>query len=374
MHIGGAENVVVELVRGLDKTHFETALCCTKQLGVLAERLKAESAEVMLAAPPSRGLRYLTPLYLRSAITRFDPDIVHTHGTPSLLHAAPLALFGQLPTWVHTFHYGRYESAGGRQIAAERVLCRLPDQLVAVSESQRRAIAECHRINDRRITTVVNGVSATAGVGSASRTNVRQEVGLSDGDLVVGCVAVLSEQKGISYLLRATRQLVDRNPNVKLLVVGGGPLESALRQEAETLGLGPRVLFTGWRADGVRFFHALDVFVMSSLWEAMPMALLESMAAGNAIVVTRVGDNDQVVENGRCGLVVPPGDPDSIAAAVQRLIDDPAERVAMAARARRRFDDRFTTERMLDSYERMYERLVARQMLSPTRETLGQVR
>jgi glycosyltransferase involved in cell wall biosynthesis len=171
---------------------------------------------------------------------------------------------------------------------------------------------------------------------------------------------VLTRQKGITHLLQAVPEILRTHPRVRVLVAGGGPLLGALQDEARALGIDGRVVFTGWRQDNLELLTTLDVFVMASLWEAMPLALLEAMAARRAIVVTDVGDNRAVVDGGRCGVVVPAGDPAALAGAVDRLLGDPAAAAAMAARAQERFRDAFTTARMVGDYEQLYEACVAR--------------
>jgi glycosyltransferase involved in cell wall biosynthesis len=171
----------------------------------------------------------------------------------------------------------------------------------------------------------------------------------------------MTRQKGIPYLLQAAREVLAGDPRVRFLIVGGGPLDATLRQEAAGLGLDPaHVGFTGWRQDNLALLSALDVFVMSSLWEAMPLALLEAMAARRPIVVTDVGDNRMVVDDGACGLVVPPAQPEAIVTAVRRILADPAAAAAMAERAHVRFTARFTTRHMLGNYEAIYTRVAAR--------------
>lgn len=356
MHIGGAEQAVCHLARGLDRLRFQVAVCCTRELGVLAEQLRAESIDVMLAAPSDPRHRYLTPLYVRRMVREYAADVVHTHGTPTMFHTGPLAPFGQLPRWIHTYHYGNYPLPSPRHMLAERIMSRWPEQLVAVSDAQRRALIEYHRIPPERIVTIVNGVTHNPHLQNpAVRAARRAEFGFGPDDVVAGCVAVLGKQKGIPFLLQAAAQLLPRHPRLKFLVAGGGPLEAALRAEAEALGLGGRVVFTGWRQDNLEILTALDIFIMSSLWEAMPLALLEAMAARRPIVVTDVGDNRDVVENGRCARIVPPGNAAAIAEAVEALLGDSAETAAMAGRAFARFESRFTVAHMLAAYERLYE-------------------
>ena len=189
---------------------------------------------------------------------------------------------------------------------------------------------------------------------AALRERKRAELGLAPDTFVIGAVAVLTEQKGITYLLQAARTIVDKTPNVRVVVVGGGQLEQHLRREADARGLGGHVLFTGWRSDVSELMLAFDIFAMPSLWEAMPLVLLEALAAAQPIVLTTVGDNRRIVDDGAAGMLVPPRDPAALAAAVLDLIERPEARRALGARARRRFEQSFRTDRMVSSYQRLY--------------------
>jgi glycosyltransferase involved in cell wall biosynthesis len=358
MHIGGAENAVVHIAQGLDRARFDVTLVCTRERGVLAEQLAAAGVDVRLAAPPSRRQRYFTPYYLSRELTRLGADVVHTHGTPSLLHVGPLAMLRQAPPWVHTYHFGNYPLPSRRMMAGERFFSRFATELVAVAEVQRASIIQHHRLD--RIGTIINGVEANPFLADPERrARKRAELGVAPDDVLVGGIAVLTRQKGITHLLQAAPQLLKAHPRVRILVAGGGPLLEPLREEARALGIGDRVIFTGWRQDNLELLTTIDVFVMASLWEAMPLALLEAMAARRAIVVTDVGDNRRVVDEGRCGVVVPPGDPAALAGAIDRLLVDPEAAAAMAARAQARFSSTFTVARMVQEYEALYTKAVA---------------
>lgn len=357
LHIGGAERVVESLARGLDPARFEVAVRCTRALGVIGEGLAADGVDVRLVAP-RRQFRHFTSLALRQEIAAWRPDIVHTHGVPAMIHTGPLAPFGLVPPWIHTFHYGNYSSKLTMAMRAERVLSRGAARLIAVSDAQREALIEVYGVPPDRITTIVNGVNENPHVDDAAfRARKRAELGLDASDIAVGCVAVLTEQKGITYLLEAASRLLQAHSQVRVIVVGGGPLEQPLREQAAAIDR-ERIVFTGWRKDGAQLLHALDVFVMSSLWEAMPIVLLESMSARRPIVVTDVGENRRIVDEGRCGVVIPPRNPDAIAAAVERLISNPQDAAAMASRAYDRFRGAYTTPHMVRSYEALFGRSV----------------
>lgn len=358
MHIGGAEKAVVHIAQGLDRSRFDVTVCCTRERGVVAEQLAASGVDVRLSAPPSRRQRYFTPYYLQRELRTLGADIVHTHGTPSLLHVGPLAALRVAPPWVHTYHFGNYPLPSRRMMAGERLFSRFASQLVAVSDVQRTSIVQHHGID--RIDTIVNGVTPNPFLDDGrTRAARRTELGFSDDDVVIGGIAVLSRQKGVTYLLQAAAPILAAHPRARFLVAGGGPLLDALKDEAAALGLGNRVVFTGWRQDNLELLTAIDLFVMASLWEAMPLALLEAMAARRPIVVTDVGDNRRVVDDGGCGVIVPPGNPAALAAAVTGLLDRPEEAEALAARGLARFQTHYTTHRMVREYEAIYTRLAS---------------
>jgi glycosyltransferase involved in cell wall biosynthesis len=358
MHIGGAESVVAHLTRGLDRDRFEVAVCCTKQLGIVAEGLRDDGHTVLLAEGGGGLRKYLKPMFLHRVIGEWAPDVVHSHGTTAVLHAGPLALARALPPWVHTFHFGNYDALSGRQVTAEKLLCRQADQLVAVADRQRESVIRRHALHPGRIVTIVNGVLPNPFQADASVSHRRRaEFGIGPDETIVGTIAVLSEQKGISHLLDAARMVIECRPGTRFLIVGGGRLEGELRARAASMGLGSQVVFTGWRQDAAELLMTLNVFVMSSLWEAMPMVLLEAMAARRAIVVTDVGDNRGVVAYGRAGLVVPPGDGAALARAILVVLATPRLAESLAAEAEREYRRRYSVNAMLTAYDGLYMRL-----------------
>lgn len=360
LNIGGAEAVVSHLATALDPHEFEVSICCTRAAGPVAEKLRAHGIDVSVAASPNRALRHFTTLNLGRHVRKAGVDVVHSHGSTALMHAGPLGAFGVMPPWVHTFHYGNYPKPRSMQSSIERWMAPYPTQLVAVSESQRRSIHEAMGIEIDRIMTLVNGVSPNPHLVKPDlRRTKRLELGLSPEDYVVGCIAVLSEQKGITHLLDAAARVVSAVPKIKFLIVGGGPLEKALRAESVARGLADNVVFTGWRQDALEIMPTLDVFVMSSLWEAMSIVLLEAMAASRPIVTTDVGDNSRVVEHGQGGLVVQPKDGGAIAAAVLQLFKNPFLANQLGKQAYARYEEHFTVKRMVAEHERLYRTLMA---------------
>jgi glycosyltransferase involved in cell wall biosynthesis len=355
LYPGGAESVVVALAKESDEARVRMEVCCTLNMGPLVQPLEESGIAVHRAGPSGRLHNYLRPWHVRQVIKTFKPDIVHTHGLPGLMEIGQLAMLGQAPRWVHTYHYGNYPYKKKRSMTLERMLSPLADQLVAVSEQQREVLIQHHRLDPARIITIPNGVAANPFVGDGrTRRALREALGIASGSPVIGTVAVFTEQKGLTYFLQAAGEVHRVRPDVRFVIVGSGPLESVLRKEAADLDLSDAVIFTGFRSDVPQLLTTFDIFVMSSLWEAMPLALLEAMAARLPIVVTDVGQNKRVVRDGAGGVVVAPRDAHAIAEASLRFLANPDEAARLSAAAAAIIDEQYTTRHMIDRYQATY--------------------
>ena len=223
------------------------------------------------------------------------------------------------------------------QALADRLLAPLTDRAIAVSASTREFLVRQRHVPAERVRLIWNGapLAEFAPAGPARRRAVRNELGLPEDALVVGSIGRLSEQKGHRYLLEAAAVVLSARPEARLLLVGDGDQERALRAQAEALGIAPRVRFAGHRTDVPALLEALDVVCIASTYEGTPLALFEAMAAERAIVSTAVDGCREVLEDGRTGLLVPPRDPAALAEALLRVLRDPGLRRDLAGAARR---------------------------------------
>jgi glycosyltransferase involved in cell wall biosynthesis len=189
----------------------------------------------------------------------------------------------------------------------------------------------------------------------AAESAKRLELGLSPDDIVVTNVGRYHEQKGQAYLIDALAQVVERRSPVKLVLVGWGADEGALRARADARGVGDQVTFAIERADAPAIVAASDVFAFPSLYEGLGVALLEAMALRRPIVATDIAPLVEVVRDEVDALLVPPRDVQALASAVLRLVDDPAFAAALAASAQQRVRESFTVEHAASEYERVFE-------------------
>jgi glycosyltransferase involved in cell wall biosynthesis len=170
-------------------------------------------------------------------------------------------------------------------------------------------------------------------------------------------VARLHRQKGISHLLRAAPKILGAVPGMRIVVVGEGPLGGKLRRRAAALGLEGRFIFLGESEDARRIMSLFDVFVLPSLWEGLPFVLVEAAALGKPIVATAIDGVPEIIDNGKTGILVPPGDAEALANAVISLLSDRPSAAAMAAAAKALIPPRFPLRRTIEQHQNLYLKL-----------------
>jgi glycosyltransferase involved in cell wall biosynthesis len=334
---GGTERLIVGAARHLDRSQFELVVAyLLPWKDAFVADIEATGTEVVcLDAPRPTSVAWLPRL--RRLVRERGIDIVHTH-MPLPAVAARLALPGRRPAFVHTEHnmWDRYRRPTRWANAATY---RRNARVIAVSDGVAGSIRSSVPVE-----VVVHGTDPSLAVtGEAARAAARAELGLAPDARVVGSVGNFTAKKDQATLLRAVAEVppadLGGGGDAVLVLVGLGPLEGELRTLARDLGIAERVVFAGSRDDVFALLPALDVFALSSRFEGLPIALLEAMASGVAPVATRVGGIPEVITDGRDGVLVDPGDPTGLAAALTRVLGDDDERARIAACARARAGD-----------------------------------
>lgn len=350
--IGGAETVIRHLAESLDRTRFNVTVCCLKQRGSIGDELARSGIDIVqIADSTNPRVDYLTFRKLLKVIRSRNIDVVHSHTAHGLVDASLCSLFIRRLKIVHTFHFGNYPHTAPRIIWMERIFSRLADKLIAVGEVQRRQIQSLYGFSDRQIGTLWNGVAIKSGSGDPA---FRRKLG-AENCVLIGTIATLIEQKGLSDLLDVAKAVRDAGHKAMFVIVGEGHLRPQLEAKRRALGLDDSVVLTGWVTNAAEVaLPAFDIFVQSSLWEAMSMVILEAMAAGKPVVATAVGENARIIEDGVDGLLVEPKNVAAMATSIGRLIDDAALRVRLGEAARSKVERRFTVNHMTRAYEDLY--------------------
>ena len=189
---------------------------------------------------------------------------------------------------------------------------------------------------------------------------LREELGIPEGSTVIGTLARLDRQKVLDDMLRATALVREQCSNVTLLIAGDGPLHADLRALARELRIEDSVHFLGWRTDVQRVLSCIDVYCLSSLWEALPFALLEAMAMSRPIVATSVDGVPEIVVDGKTGFLASPREPRVLAEGLVKLVRDPELRERMGAAGRRRAQAIFSVDNMVANYAELFREAARR--------------
>lgn len=356
LHIGGAERVAACLGEHLDRRRFDVTACYLKDRGVIGDAMLASGVRLVPVPGLVPGrIDRLTFWKLRRLIVRTGVRVIHTHDMHGLIDGALCRAVAPRLRHVHTFHFGNYPHRSRTNRLFERLLWRIPDALVAVGHSQAESIHDLYGIPRSLLNVIWNGIEDPQVPGPGARCS---DAGNSPP--TIASISTLIPQKGIDHLLEAAALLHDSGEPFRLVLAGDGALRNHLVEKSTRLGLSGVIQFLGWVQDAPRqLLPTCDVFVQSSLWEAMSVVILEAMAAGKAIVATRVGDNGRVLADGESGLLVSPGDPAELAGKLRAVLRDPDLRSRLGAAARRRFLERFTVGHMVRAYEDLYSRVLA---------------
>ena len=349
---GGTERLLAGAVRHMDPARFRAEIAyLLPWKDAFVGEIEADGTPVRcLDAPKPYSLAWARRL--RQIVRDHDIGLVHTHmPLPAVVArlVLPPARRGG-PVVVHTEHnmWGRYRLPT-RWL--NRLTYRRNAAVMAVSDGVAQSIRSSVPVE-----VVIHGIdSAAMHHGPEARARARAALGIAADAPVVGTVGNMTAKKDHATLLRAFAEVHAAHAGAKLLLVGIGPLEDELRALTASLGLADAVVFTGMREDVFELLPGFDLFVLSSRFEGLPIALLEAMASGVAPVSTRVGGIPEVLTDGEDGLLVDPGDAGALAAALTKLLADDQAREAMAAAARRRAAD-FDLSRAVRQIEGIYER------------------
>ena len=347
---GGAETVVAQMATALQQAgaHNVVFLPANGE-GWLARQLEGSGATVEyfhIDRPVSPGCARS----LREAFRRHEIDLAHSHEFSMAVYGAWTAWRCGIPH-VITMHGRRYYAERLQRRLAMWFAMATSARTVAVSTPLAQHLRSDLGAAEDRVVTIRNGVHYVP----PDRVTLRDELGLGRGDRLLVAIGNLYPVKGHAHLIDALGLLAHAHPNLHLAIGGRGDLADALRDRSRQLQLESRVHLLGLRGDVSAVLAAADVFVLPSLSEGLPLALLEAMFAGRPIVASDVGEVRAALAGGTAGVLVPPGDAVALAGALDRLLRDPEERAGLAASAAAHARAEYDLSRMVHRYVELYE-------------------
>jgi glycosyltransferase involved in cell wall biosynthesis len=364
--LGGGQTALLLLAENLDPQRFEV-LVCSAGGGPLVEEVHRRGL-VHVPVPMSKTFSFRTVKLLSAALEKTSVQILHTHGGIAGFYGRWAARRNRTPVIVHTLHgihYLHYRNPFLKRlyIVLERLFSHFTDGLILVSQADFGSARKHRLAPEGKMFVVRNGIDRTFSFDSAGIQKKKLELGLGPAQPVVGTIARLDRPKGLIYLLRAAPEIFRAFSDAKILIVGDGPLGKKLGNEAFRTGLADKLLFLGERKDAAELLAIFDIFVLPSLWEGLPFALIEAAALRKPIVATAVDGVTEVIEDGKTGVLVPPKDPQALAQAIIRLLRDKDAASRLAANAVNAIPPRFPLRRMVEQTQNLYLELYARKFL-----------
>jgi glycosyltransferase involved in cell wall biosynthesis len=365
--VGGTRTHMELLLQHIDRSRFAVTLVCSTrrdpQFSEALRRYQSDGITVCIiqmarSIHPVRDLLAIWRLYRYFRRCAFD--VVHTHSSKAGILGRFAARLARVPTILHTPHAFAFqgESSTLRRalfLLAERVARRWTTAFICVSEGERSIAINSgvaaatdslviHNSVDLERATCSSRVAATA----------RDTAGCTSADMVVGTVANLRPQKGLHHFIKAARRVLNERQDVRFVIVGSGTLHRELSALIEFSHLQERVRIISGETDAWPYYALLDVFVLTSLWEGLPYAMLEAMAMGKPVVATDISGCRDVVIDGETGLLVPPRDEQAIARAILTLLENPDMRRRMGALGRRVVEQKYRIQQKIKELEAAY--------------------
>lgn len=359
---GGVEQRRLTLARQLDGARYEQSLVCTQAMGALPARF-AEAGCPLHTVGVFRGVLDREP-YRRAlrVVREFRPHIIHGAVFEGVSLATITGRLSHVPVIIGE-ETSDPVNRRWRGHLLLRLLSALTHQMVAVSPAVEDYLLKHIRLPRSKVTLINNGVVEMAPPAANQVNALREKLDLAPEHFVIGTVGRLHDHhKRVSDLIRALATLLPTCPEARLLIVGRGPDEGALRELADRLGIAAQVRFAGYQPEPQSCYALMDVFALASAMEAFGLVLVEAMYAGLPVVATRVGGIPSIVDEGGSGLLVPPGQPQALAEAILGLWRDPARRQAMGRAGQALASTNFGAERYVREVDHLYQRLAAQRI------------
>ncbi|MBU4304726.1 MAG: glycosyltransferase family 4 protein [Candidatus Omnitrophica bacterium] len=368
LELGGAQKNALDILAGLDPAAYDKFLICSPQ-GLLQAEAKVIPGLHLCVLKSLR--REISPLYDLIALFKLvqfiksnNIDVVHTHSSKAGILGRWAAWFAGAPLIVHSIHgwsFNDYQFPWLKKIYIflERAAGRITTQFVAVSVSDINKGLD-NKIGARASYALIPyGIDRNAWHAGADSAELKKELGINPDNTVVGMVACLKPQKNPLDFIYAAREIVQLGYKASFICVGDGVLRTAMEQRIRDYGLEKNVFLLGWRKDMEKILPLFDISVLTSLWEGLPIALLEAMAAQKPVVAYGVDGVKEIVRDGINGYCLAPRDRQGLVEKLCILLDNPelAREQGLASKTLLQETAAFSRETMLESIRDLYHKL-----------------
>lgn len=352
--IGGLQQVVVNLCRSIDREKFDVSVLCLRYLGEFVPQIEELGIKVIFLPQREDGRTdHFAFLKVAKVLEDEKIDIIHTHNTQPFFDGTLAAILKRVKAVIHTDHCRAFPDKK-RYMFAEWLVSHYASKVVGVSDHTSENLVKYEHISRKKIVTIPNGIDETIYEIDVNRDAKKKELGIERDGFIIGLGVRLSKQKGITYLIKAMPAIINEFPEITLVIAGDGSEKDNLVKEAEKLGVLDHMIFTGPRLDVSELLKLFDLYVLPSIFEGLPMVLLEAMAAGCPIVATDVGGNSTAITHRDNGSLVKSEDPDAFATEVVAVLKDEILRKQYVSKSHKLMKEKFSASIMAKEYEKLY--------------------
>jgi len=360
MRVGGTETVITRLFERFDRKKIRPVLCCLYEPGILGEQLIRQGVTVYHHLADSRWNLGL-PLRLWRLFRKEKVDVLFIVNQPITQFWGTLcAVLAGIPVRIAAIRSTGKINRIHRRLLINRLTFPWMTRVTALSQMHKDYLAKEEKIDTRKMEIISNGVDLKRFDSNIQSKLSRKDLGVPDGVPLAGIVAMLRPEKGHTVFIEAAQHVVKQVPTAHFLIVGDGPEKPRLKDLAVRLGIEPHIHFLGSRNDVPEILNLLDVAVLSShaVVETVSNAVLEYMAVRKPVVSTRVGSLPEMLDEGRTGYLVEPGDFQAMAERLIELLQNPAKARQMGQAGREKIERYYTVEKMVQNWENLFERLL----------------
>jgi len=356
----GAENVIAELVTELAASEFEPIIGVIRNLKnphlELIDFARKNNIESVIFEA-QRQFDLQTIASIRNFIKGNNVDIVQTHGYKSNFYAIFAALFENVHLLATCHPWIKTSRRGKAYAKIDKLLLKKFRRIVAISDQVKKEILDAG-IPDNKISIIDNGINLLRFEEQFDTKEIRKQFGIPLESQVIGTVGRLDLEKGHHILLEAAKIVIQKNPSTFFVIVGDGYLKNDLKSRAEQLKIEDHILLPGIIKEVPKILSVFDVFVLPSLTEGLPMALLEAMAAKKPVIASRVGAIPKVIIDNETGILIKPGNANELSKAVIDLLQDKFKADLITKNAYNKIVQEFSSSRMAKQYINIYENML----------------
>ena len=365
LELGGAQKVAISICEKLDKTKFETVLICGCG-GILDEETKRKVRVIFVKdlvrqINPIKDLKALFKIY--KILKQEKPDVVHTHSSKAGITGRVAAKLAGIKNIIHTIHgfsFNDTQSFFKRNlfIFLEKFCAKLSSKLIPVSTENIKKGMENNIGKKEQYHYIRLGVDINNFKNFNQIPSLKKELKIDNNDILVTTIGPFKPQKNLHDFIKIARNISKKHTNFKFVIVGDGILRPAFEKLIKDYDISKNIFLIGWRRDISNILNSTDIFVMTSLWEGLPISTIEAMCCKLAPVVNDVDGQREIVKNNITGFLIKPHDTDSSEEKILLLANNENLRLTMGQAAQDTIDETFSIDYMVKQHEELYIKVI----------------